>query len=232
MKTLAFEFSSPVRTVAVLSPAAEGGEPAVLGHASDEGGRTVTPLMMVELALARAGIEREAVEGLVIGLGPGSYTGVRSAVALAQGWQLGRPVRILGLGSADGLAAAAQSRGWFGRIGVVIDAQRDEFYFSGYEVGQSGWSRTEALRIASKREIPTLISDYPTMAGPEVTKFFADGQTLFPDAAELGRLAWGRTDFTPAEKLEPIYLRETKFVKAPPSRIVPGLKLPPWSRVR
>ena len=200
MKTLALEFSSPVRTVAVLSPAADGGEPAVLGHASDEGGKTVTPLMMVELALEKAGIEREAVECLIVGLGPGSYTGVRSAVALAQGWQLGRPVRILGISSADGLAAAAQSHGWFGRIGVVIDAQRAEFYFSGYEVSQSGWSRTEPLRIASKREIPSLISDYPTMAGPEVTKFFAEGRTLFPDAGDLGRLARGRTDFTPGRK--------------------------------
>ena len=44
MKTLALEFSSPVRTVAVLSPAADGGEPAVLGHASDEGGSLLEEL--------------------------------------------------------------------------------------------------------------------------------------------------------------------------------------------
>jgi len=35
----------------------------------------------------------------------------------------------------------------------------------------------------------------------------------------LARLAGGRTDFVPGENLEPIYLRETNFVKAPPTRL-------------
>ena len=38
----------------------------------------------------------------------------------------------------------------------------------------------------------------------------------------LGHLAKGRRDFVPAEKLEPIYLREARFVKAPPPRMVSG----------
>lgn len=195
----------------------------ILGQASDESGRAVRPLILVELALNKAGLEREAIECLVVGLGPGSYTGVRSAVALAQGWQLGRPVQILGLSSADGLAAAAQTKGWFGKIGVVIDAQREEFYFAGYEISPTGWHRMEALRIAAKHEMTMLSSTYPVMVGPEVTKFFAEGRTLFPEAGALGRLARGRTDFTPGERLEPIYLRETKFVKAPPPRTMAGL---------
>ncbi len=44
---------------------------------------------------------------------------------------------------------------------------------------------------------------------------------VFPRAATLGQLAAGRADFVSGEKLEPIYLRETKFVKAPPPRVLP-----------
>jgi len=42
------------------------------------------------------------------------------------------------------------------------------------------------------------------------------------DAATLAQLASGRTNFVAGERLEPIYLRETKFVKAPPPRVLPA----------
>jgi len=41
----------------------------------------------------------------------------------------------------------------------------------------------------------------------------------YPSAAMLARLAAGRADFSAGEELEPIYLRETSFVKANPGRM-------------
>jgi len=41
---------------------------------------------------------------------------------------------------------------------------------------------------------------------------------MFPEAIQLGLLAAGRSEFVAGEKLEPIYLREAHFVKAPPPR--------------
>jgi len=41
---------------------------------------------------------------------------------------------------------------------------------------------------------------------------------VFPTAAAIARMASGRSDYLPGEKLEPIYLRETGFIKAPPPR--------------
>ena len=222
-KILAIEFSSSVRSVAVLDLRPDGATPVLLGCASEEGGRSIRPLPLVDLALERAQVEREAVECLAIGLGPGSYTGIRSAIALAQGWQLARPVNLIGVSSAEGLAAAAHAQGWFGSVGVVIDAQRGEFYFAGYEIGESGWHVKDPLRIALKAEAAALAAAYPTIAGPEATAFFPAGRVLFPDAKVVGGLGHGRSDFTPGENLEPIYLRETQFVKAPPPRSVPGL---------
>ena len=58
------------------------------------------------------------------------------------------------------------------------------------------------------------------LLGPEADKWFPTARVLFPDAAMLGALADGRTEFIPGEKLEPVYLRETSFVKAPPPRVI------------
>jgi len=190
------------------------------GHASDDGERPARPLALVDRALQQARIEREAIECLIVGLGPGSYTGIRSAIALAQGWQLARPVVLLGVSSADALASGTHAQGWLGCVGVVIDAQRGEFYFAGYEISKTGWRLKEPLRIARKEETPALAAAYPTIAGPEATRFFKEARIVYPDARLLGALAKGRADFTTGEKLEPIYLRATTFVKAPPPRIL------------
>ena len=48
---------------------------------------------------------REAIEAIAVGLGPGSYTGIRAAIALAQGWQLAREVKTLGVSSVAAMAA-------------------------------------------------------------------------------------------------------------------------------
>jgi tRNA threonylcarbamoyl adenosine modification protein YeaZ len=236
MITLALEFSSPRRSVAILDCDLQARHSLVLGSSSDEALRTIKPLQLVENALAQTGLEREAIECLVVGLGPGSYTGIRSAIALVQGWQLARSVRLLGISSVECLAAQAHEQKWCGRAHVVIDAQRGELYLGVFEILSSGWREVLPLRLATLEEVRRSsapdgatsggrpengVASAPAPVewiGPEVQRWFPEGRLLFPDAAALGRLAMGWTDFLPGEKLEPIYLRETNFVKAPPPR--------------
>lgn len=184
-------------------------------------GNTMKPLGMIEGALRQAGVEREGIECLAIGLGPGSYNGIRAAVALAQGWQLARGVKLLGVSSAEAVAAEAEAAGLRGRVNVVIDAQRNEFYLAAWEIGSGGRREVQSLRLASRDEVQRRADAGEPIVGPEVTKWFPAGRLVFPRAATLGRLAWGRTDFTPGEKLEPIYLRAVNFVKAAPPRPLP-----------
>ncbi len=220
MKILALEFSSPQRSVAALQGGTNAG-PLALGEAIEAGGRSTNTLGLVAEALQQAQLEREQIECLAIGLGPGSYTGIRLAIALAQGWQLARPVQLLGISSAECLAAQAQAEGIFGKVQVVIDAQRNEFYLAGYELTAQSRRETEPLRLAAASEVQARQQAGSIVVGPEATKWFPGSRVLFPRAATLGQLAWGRSDFVPGEKLEPIYLRETTFVKAPPPRAVP-----------
>lgn len=175
---------------------------------------------MVEESLKQAGLEREQIECVAVGLGPGSYTGVRVAIALAQGWQLARGVRLLGISSATCVAAQAQRDGLTGRFSVIVDAQREEFYLAAYEASPIGFTNTESLRLISLAEARERERAGEVLVGPEVSRWFKAGRIAFPRATTLGTLALRQKDFVVGEKLEPIYLRETKFVKAPPARVL------------
>ena len=225
MTILAFEFSSARRSVAL---ARDG---SVLAEAAEAGGYRVTNAFgLTEKVLADAKISRAEIAVIAVGLGPGSYTGIRAAIAVAQGWQLAfaepeqdicgqtaataqrrlaRAVKLLGVSSADCLAAQAQAEKIFGRVNVVIDAQRGEFYLAGWEISASERREISPLTIVSAAEIEARKAGGEICVGPEMEK------NLFPSAAMVARLAAGRTDFVPGEKLEPVYLRETAFVKAP-----------------
>jgi tRNA threonylcarbamoyladenosine biosynthesis protein TsaB len=220
MKILALEFSSPQRSAAVIDATAEARSQA-MGEAIETGARSARPLGLVEEALRQARLEREQIECLVVGLGPGSYNGIRAAIALAQGWQLARPVKLLGISSAECLAAQAQAEGIFGRVQVVIDAQRGEFYLAGYELTAESRREVEPLRLVASAEMQARQQAGGILVGPEASDCLPGSRLLFPRAATLGQLACGRGDYVPGEKLEPIYLRETRFVKAPPPRFAP-----------
>jgi tRNA threonylcarbamoyladenosine biosynthesis protein TsaB len=204
MTILALEFSSEQRSVAVarddiiLAEAVEGG-----------GGRTTNVFGLIEQVLAQSGIAREAIEVVAVGLGPGSYTGIRAAIAVAQGWQLARGVKLLGVSSAECLAAQAQAQKIFGRVNVVVDAQRGEFYLATWEISSTRREEISPLQIVPVAGLEPRNAAGEICVGPEMEL------CLFPAAAMVARLAAGRTDFTPGERLEPVYLRATSFVKAP-----------------
>ncbi len=220
MKILALEFSSPKRSAAVVE-SGTGCSAVLLGCVRAGGDHQRRGLALVDAALREARVEREEIACLAVGLGPGSYTGIRSAIAIAQGWQLARSVRLLGVSSVDCLATQAQAEGILGCVNIVIDAQRQEFYLAGYEVAATECREVERLHLAAFEEVDRHSRAGEMLIGPEVTQWFPAGRVLFPDAATLGRLAAARTGFVSGETFEPIYLRQTSFVKAPPPRVLP-----------
>ena len=223
MITLALEFSSDQRSVAVVRH--WPGRPArTEGLASADGPRDTPALGVIDQALGQAGVDRHEVERLVVGLGPGSYTGIRIAIAVGQAWQLARGVELLGLSSVEVMASQARRSGWWGKVHLVIDAQRNEFYHAVYEVSQAGIAVSTALRLAQRSEMDQLAGSGAILAGPDVTRLWPAARRLFPSAAELGELAVERTGGVLGETLEPIYLRVTDFVKAPAPRVVPDNK--------
>ena len=219
MKILAVEFSSEQRSVAIVEKLADGSA-VVRGSANERGGRNANAFALIEEALRHAQMEREEISCIAVGIGPGSYTGIRAAIALAQGWQLAREIKLLGIGSVECLAAQAHANGICGRINFVIDAQRNEFYLAGYEISDSGCHEIERLHLVTFAEAEKRIAEKQIVMGPEATRLIAEAQNVFPEAKTLGKIACGKTNFVSGEKMEPIYLRETNFAKAPPPRVI------------
>ena len=165
--------------------------------------------------LRRAGVARGDVECVALGRGPGSYTGVRLAISVAQGWQLANEVKVAAVNSLDALAlAAAQAEA--GPVLLAVDAQRQEFAVARAEHGRL----LEPIRLLPLAAVKSRLAGGEVVAGPEVRRLLGGGLELFPAAAEIARLALRRGEFVPAESLGPVYLREAAFVKAPPSRVI------------
>lgn len=217
MKILALEFSSEQRSVAVAEVDATS---RVLAESAIRGERSAPALGLIDAVLRDADVGREDIEAIVIGLGPGSYTGIRIAIALAQGWQLVRGVKLMGLSSAEALAFGACREGLRGHVRMAIDAQRGEFYFASYDLTDTGAREIEPLRLVPRAEIDRHLAAGETIVSPDTDLSVGNARRLFPRASDLAQLTGGRTDCVSGEQLEPIYLRETAFVKAPAPRIV------------
>ncbi|MDQ6630467.1 MAG: tRNA (adenosine(37)-N6)-threonylcarbamoyltransferase complex dimerization subunit type 1 TsaB [Verrucomicrobiota bacterium] len=219
MKILALEFSCDERSVAIFENET-GDSPVALCVASEKSGRATHAVALIQNVLRQADWEREQIEVIAVGLGPGSYTGIRAAIAFAQGWQLARDIKIVGISSGECLAFQAQKKKLFGQINIIIDAQRNEFYVATYEISETIRRQIKPLAIVPFSEIETRAVNGEVIIGPDSTNWFHEARNLFPNAESLAQLAARHPDFVSGEKLEPIYLRETSFIKAPPTRVI------------
>ena len=177
-------------------------------------GRDTAAVALIESALGQAKVGRSEIESIAVGIGPGSYTGIRAALALTQGWQLALGVKVLGVDSLEALARGEQAAGRRGEITLAVDAQRGEFYLARFELSEDGIRNVEPTHLAKRAEYESLLAADQPVIGPGV------GDT-FPAAGHVGRLAAGRKDFGEASELSPVYLRQVDFVKAPPLRKIP-----------
>ena len=118
MKLLAFETATEACSVAVWSDGEvrERFEIAPRRHAE-------LALPWAEQLLARAGVAKSQLDAIAVGRGPGAFTGVRLAVALAQGMALALDLPVVPVST---LAVLAQSDASAARLRVAaIDEQRD-----------------------------------------------------------------------------------------------------------
>ena len=123
---LALDTSTDV-TIAGLAWLRPGG-PAMFAEATADAPRAAMSriLPMVDSLLSANGLSVRDVSDIVVGRGPGSFTGVRIGVATAKGLAHGLGVPLYGVGTLD--AVAWRFSGYEGLLGVVGDAMRGEVY--------------------------------------------------------------------------------------------------------
>ncbi len=188
MLILAFDTATDVATSALVS----SGE--VLGERLS---RAVTLLEDVDALLRQAGAHTADVEALAVGIGPGSFTGVRVGLATARGLALALGVPAAGVSTLDALAAGTP-----GAV-PVVDARRGEVFVLQGEP-----------RVLAPAELD--LGPGTTCVGSGAVRYRslleAVGAVVPPDADErhLPRARFHALlarDFGPAEAVEPLYLR-------------------------
>uniref|UniRef100_UPI003F7C98B7 tRNA (adenosine(37)-N6)-threonylcarbamoyltransferase complex dimerization subunit type 1 TsaB n=1 Tax=Actinobacillus pleuropneumoniae TaxID=715 RepID=UPI003F7C98B7 len=90
-------------------------------------------LPMIDELLAQANISIKQVDALVFGRGPGSFTGVRVGVGIAQGLAMGANLPVVPISNLLAMAQAAYEQTGATNVVALIDARMNEIYFAQYE---------------------------------------------------------------------------------------------------
>ncbi len=101
--------------------------------------------------LSEQGLEPDDISVVVVGLGPGSFTGVRIGVSTAKGLACGLGVPLYGVGSLD--AVAWRFAGREGTLGVLMDAMRGEVYPGIFRLAGDGVERLTEDRVVSPSDL-------------------------------------------------------------------------------
>jgi tRNA threonylcarbamoyl adenosine modification protein YeaZ len=202
---LAFDTATPAVTVALY----DDGSGGVVAEATEVDARRHGELLLpsVDRVLAAAGARLDQLTGVVVGVGPGPYTGLRVGLvtAVTFGEALGVPVH--GLCTLDGIAHAA---GLEGPFTVATDARRKEVYWARYADART---RVTEPSVDRPRDIADEVAGHPAVGAgallyPEVFPDVPGGAPEHQSAAALARLAAERlaegAGFLPPR---PLYLR-------------------------
>ena len=110
-------------------------------------------LPRVDELLADHGIARDDIACVACGRGPGSFTGVRIAMATAKGVASALGVGLVGFSTLDAVAWNAWAAGVRGSLLVAADAMRKEVYPVRYDVDDAGPHRLEADHVIKAVEV-------------------------------------------------------------------------------
>ncbi len=190
--------------------------------------------------LARAGLNLAEVDAIAFGRGPGAFTGLRTACAVAQGLAFGAGKPVLAMDSLMIVAedarqqAAAAGAPLDGPIWVAMDARIGEIYAGAYCFDGAAWITVDAPALYSPA---ALISHWqsPAAVAGSALNVFADQlgtptrrwpSTVSRAAAiaVLAEQAWARGEAMDAATALPVYVRD-KVAQTTAERLAARLAL-------
>lgn len=121
-------------------------------------------LPMIDELLKNAGITINQVNTLVFGRGPGSFTGVRVGIGIAQGLALGANLAVVGVSNLLAMAEQAYQQLGVKEVVALIDARMNEVYFAQFSRKDNGWYSVVEEQVCSPEKAISQIKTVPNMA--------------------------------------------------------------------
>ncbi|AWW34671.1 tRNA (adenosine(37)-N6)-threonylcarbamoyltransferase complex dimerization subunit type 1 TsaB [Mannheimia varigena] len=106
-------------------------------------------LPMVDELLTQANIQIKDVNYLVFGRGPGSFTGVRVGVSVAQGLAMGANLPVVAVSNLKAMAEEAYQKLGAEKVIALIDARMNEVYFAQFERNGEQWNEVVVEQVCS-----------------------------------------------------------------------------------
>ncbi|MFG6460273.1 tRNA (adenosine(37)-N6)-threonylcarbamoyltransferase complex dimerization subunit type 1 TsaB [Roseateles sp. DXS20W] len=213
---LALDSSTDTMALALVTP----GRTEVFEAA---GGAQASARMLPEIQalLAGAGLTMAQLDAVAFGQGPGAFTGLRTACAVAQGLAFGLGKPVLAVDSLMLVAEDARAQGAGDDVWVAMDARIGEIYAARYHWERGAWQVVEAPALYAPDALAAHWGRPAAVAGTALTEYAAalgalpDGVRAWPQArsraAALGALAlaaWQRGETLDAADALPVYVRD------------------------
>ncbi|MFO8058299.1 MAG: tRNA (adenosine(37)-N6)-threonylcarbamoyltransferase complex dimerization subunit type 1 TsaB [bacterium] len=169
------------------------------------------------------GLSPAEVEGYAVGLGPGSFTGLRTGISLLKGMAMANPAPVIGVSSLEALARSAV--GYKGRVLPLIDAKKGQVFTARFQAdGEGGLARISADLALDPAELPSL-EPRPLLLGEglrryqkEIVSAFSENVSQAPEnlwtlraswVCELARPLLEKGESQELHSLLPVYVRNT-----------------------
>jgi tRNA threonylcarbamoyladenosine biosynthesis protein TsaB len=179
---------------------------------------------MVQEVLKSAGLKLQAINGMAVSIGPGSFTGLRIGISTIQGLALAGGIPCVGVSSLEALAGAALP--WPQGICALIDARKGEVYAGRYRERNGGLEQLAPEQVLPLEVLLRTIDGPHLFIGDGAERYqgriqtslgdlarFAPPERNFPRAGTLARLAQPRlavrAGTLDASLLVPSYLRQS-----------------------
>ncbi|NAW69430.1 tRNA (adenosine(37)-N6)-threonylcarbamoyltransferase complex dimerization subunit type 1 TsaB [Vibrio sp. V27_P1S3P104] len=194
-------------------------------------------LPMVDEVLKEAGLTLQELDALAFGRGPGSFTGVRIGIGIAQGLGFGADLPMIGVSTLAALAQGAYREQGVTRVACAIDARMGEVYWARFERQQNGiWLTVDTESVVAPQSLLASLgkeseSQVWSTAGTGWAAYqdtlsslpFVQQESgvLYPQAQDMVVLAyqeWQQGRTLAVEETSPIYLRDTVAWKKLPGR--------------
>ena len=114
---------------------------------------SATLIPSIQQGLQALGLKFSDLTAIVFGRGPGSFTGLRTSCAIAQGLAMGADLRLLPIDTLLAVAEEARHQHGVTHVMAVLDARMSEVYHAGYRWAEGSWQATHELGLCAPQAL-------------------------------------------------------------------------------